>query len=286
MSIIGILSELEEIIVHLKSEFEIKDLRKTRYCLSLKIEHCSNEILVHRSNYIQKVLRRFNKDKSKPSSTPMVIQTLDAKRDPFRPKKDKEEILEPEVPYLSAIGALLYFAQCTRPNISFVVNLLARYNSAPTRFSLPQGYDEFVFVLHPRILKISCHPLGLRVDSHLVGYADTRYLSDPYMACSQMGYVFIVGVTAISWRFIKQTLVATSSNHVEILAMHEASCEYFWLRAVMAHIRSTSGFTTVVDLPTTIFEDNAACIEELNKGYIMGDNTKHIVPKFFYSHQE
>ena len=51
----------------------------------------------------------------------------------FRPKEDEEEILEPEVPYLSAIGALLYLAQCTRPDISFVVNLLARYNNAPTR---------------------------------------------------------------------------------------------------------------------------------------------------------
>ncbi len=51
----------------------------------------------------------------------------------------------------------------------------------------------------------------------------------------------------------------------------------------MEHIRSTSGLTSVVDLPTTIFEDNAACIEQLKKGYIKGDNTKHIAPKFFYS---
>ena len=63
----------------------------------------------------------------------MIVWTLDAKRDPFSPKDDEEEILEPEVPYLSAIGALLYLAQCTRPDISFAVNLLARYNNAPTR---------------------------------------------------------------------------------------------------------------------------------------------------------
>ncbi|KAM1921594.1 hypothetical protein ACFX15_025249 [Malus domestica] len=54
----------------------------------------------------------------------------------------------------------------------------------------------------------------------------------------------------------------------------------------MEHIRSTSGLTLVVDLPTTIFEDNTACIEQLKKGYIKGDNTKHIAPKFFYSHQQ
>ena len=63
----------------------------------------------------------------------MVVRTLNAKRDPFCPKEDEEEMLEPEVPYLSAIGALLYLAQCSRPDISFVVNLLARYSNAPTR---------------------------------------------------------------------------------------------------------------------------------------------------------
>ena len=100
-----------------------------------------------------------------------------------------------------------------------------------------------------------------------------------------MGYVFSVGDTAISLRSTKQTLVATSSNHAKILALHEASRGCFWLREVIEHIRSTSGLTSVVDLPTTIFEDNVACIEQLKKGYIKGDNTKHIAPKFFYSHQ-
>ncbi|KAM2864490.1 hypothetical protein FF1_023138 [Malus domestica] len=101
-----------------------------------------------------------------------------------------------------------------------------------------------------------------------------------------MGYVFTIGDTTISWRSTKQTLVATSSNHAEILALHEASRECFWLKAVMEHIRSTSCLTSVVDIPTMIFEDNAACIEQLKKGYIKGDNTKHIASKFFYSHQQ
>ena len=64
-------------------------------------------------------------DKAYPLSTPMVVRSLDPKKDPFRPKEEDEKILGPEVPYLNVIGALLYLAQCTRPDISFVVHLFA-----------------------------------------------------------------------------------------------------------------------------------------------------------------
>ena len=56
----------------------------------------------------------------------MVVRSFDRDKDPFRPKGDDEEVLGPEFPYLSAIGALMYQANCTRPDIAFAVNLLAR----------------------------------------------------------------------------------------------------------------------------------------------------------------
>ena len=56
----------------------------------------------------------------------MVVRSLEVDKDPFRPKEAIEDILGPEVPYLSTIGALLYLANCTRPDIAFVINLLER----------------------------------------------------------------------------------------------------------------------------------------------------------------
>jgi hypothetical protein len=47
------------------------------------------------------------------------------KTDQFRPQDEGEDILGPQVPYLNAIGALMYLANCTRPDIAFAVNLLA-----------------------------------------------------------------------------------------------------------------------------------------------------------------
>ncbi|XP_070679212.1 uncharacterized protein [Malus domestica] len=125
-------AELEEIDAHLKLEFEMEDLRKTRYSLDLEIEHCSDGILY------------------------------------------------------------------TRPDISFAVNLLARYRNKP-------------------------HIGTGMIDSRLVGYANVGYLSYPHRARSQTSYVFTVGDTTISWKSTKKMLVATSSNHAEIFTLHEAS---------------------------------------------------------------
>ena len=66
--------------------------------------------------------------------------------------------------------------------------------------------------------------------SELIGYADARYLSYPHKDRSQTGYLLTCGDMAISWRSMKQTFVATSSNHAEIIAIHEASRECVWLR--------------------------------------------------------
>ena len=51
----------------------------------------------------------------------MVVRSLDIEKDPFRTREEEEEeILGPHVPYLSVIGALMYLANNTRPNIAFV----------------------------------------------------------------------------------------------------------------------------------------------------------------------
>lgn len=100
----------------------------------MELEHYLDVILNHQSNYIQKMLIHFSKDKAKPLSTLMIVLSLDPKKDPFRPTNDNEEILEPGVTYLNIISALFYLTQCIRLDISFPMNLLARYSSTPIRY--------------------------------------------------------------------------------------------------------------------------------------------------------
>ena len=132
LNIIGTLEELLNTVNYLKKEFEMKDVGRTKFCLGLQFEHLESGVFIHQSTYTERVLQRFNMDKAYPLSSPMVVRSLDIHKDPFRPQEDNEELLGPEVPYLSAIGALMYLAYCTRPDIAFAINLLSRYSSAPT----------------------------------------------------------------------------------------------------------------------------------------------------------
>ncbi|XP_074352262.1 secreted RxLR effector protein 161-like [Apium graveolens] len=148
-------------------------------------------------------------DKSHPLTTPMMIRSLEPDKDPFRPREDDEEVLGPEIPYLGTIGALMYLANNTRPDIAFAtldrIKHIFRYLRGTTDFGL----------FFPK-----------NSTSQLIGYVDAGYLSDPHFDKSQTGYVFTYCGAAISWKSTKQTTVATSTNHSELIAIHEANREY------------------------------------------------------------
>ena len=102
----------------------------------------------------------------------------------------------------------------------------------------------------------------------LVGYANAGYLSDPHKARSQTNFLFTYGGTTITWRSMKQTIVATCSNHEEIIAIYEASRECVWLRSMTQHILQLCGLPLQTKSPTILNEDNVACIAQLKGGYM------------------
>ena len=71
----------------------MKELGKTKFCIGLQIEHLHSGILVHQSAYIQKILEKFNMDKSFPAMAPMVVRWIDLEKDVFQPRDEGEEIL-------------------------------------------------------------------------------------------------------------------------------------------------------------------------------------------------
>jgi hypothetical protein len=161
-------------------------------------------------------------DKAYALRTPMVVRALEKDTDQFKPKQEGEEVLKPEYSYLSVIGALMYLANNTRPDIAFAVNYFERHSVTPTM----RHWNDIKNIL--RHLH-GMADLGLffkmNQDHSLIRYTDDVYLFDPQNARSQIGYMFLHNGTAISWKSSKHILVATSTNHSEIIALYETSRE-------------------------------------------------------------
>ena len=58
-------------------------------------------------------MKHFHIGKLHPLSSSMIVRSLEVKKDLFHLKEDDEELLDPEVPYYSVIGALMNFANYT-----------------------------------------------------------------------------------------------------------------------------------------------------------------------------
>jgi hypothetical protein len=77
LNIIGHIKDIDEARNHLKTEFEMKDLSRTKFCLRLQLEHLHTSILIHQSAYVQKILEKFNMDKAYPGITHMIVRALE-----------------------------------------------------------------------------------------------------------------------------------------------------------------------------------------------------------------
>ena len=221
-------------------------------------------------------------DVAHPLSSPMVVRSLDLKKDEFKPCGEGDKCLGLETPYLATIGALMYLKNYTKLDIAFVINLLARFGAKPTK----RHWNTVKHIL--RYLK-GTKDLWLFYKvgdgSNIKRYVDAGYISNPHKGKSQRGYVFLRQGTTISWKLTKKSLATTSSNHLKIIVLHEASHECLLLRIVDGFIIVSCDFPNVPKSPTMIYEDNAAYIALIKAGYIKGDRIKHNSPNFFFTHE-
>ena len=81
-----------------------------------------NEDSLTQSDYIHKVMKRFNMENAKPTSTPLPTTIRLSDRD--SPSTEEERKLNGKIPYASAVGSIMYAMVATRPNLAYVVGML------------------------------------------------------------------------------------------------------------------------------------------------------------------
>jgi hypothetical protein len=278
-----------------RTQFD-KDLRKhftmspwtsgeAEVFLGIRIKRDWEQGTIHISSErsIEKMTERFGLT-GREGRAPHVPMNPDLKL--TRPPDD--EIVPARVfDYRAAVGAVLYLAMTTRPDVAQSVGVLSRFASCPGEEHV-QAIKQVIRYLygtksygitysktrgnfpHRRIVEVK--PL------ELVGYADADFAGDESTRRSTSGFVIILAGAVICWLSKLQPTVALSTTEAETNASVEAVKIVMHLRLLLSEL----GFPQLE--PTIVHEDNSAAL-----AIVHGENakrTKHFQIKVHFLREQ
>jgi hypothetical protein len=207
----------------LRQEFAIRDMGEARWFLGILIQRdrSKRELSICQGKYTTSILETFGMMDCKPNSVPFRKQNAE--------DSEGKAII---CPYRELIGATMYLATMTRPDIMWSVSYLSRFisNATNSHWMAAKGLLRY--------LKGTCN-MGLKFggDHTIQGYSDADWAGDTTSRKSTGGYVFTIGRTAFSWQSKLQSVVAASSTEAEYIAMAQAAREALWVRKIAAELK-------------------------------------------------
>ena len=220
-------TDRDKIVKQLQNKFKVKDLGEATHCLGMRItrDRKEGELWIDQENYINKILSRFNMEDCKSVLTPMDPNQKLSKEMESKSAEEKEQMAN--VPYMEAIGSILYVSQVSRPDISYAVNFLSRFSKNP-------GKAHWSAV--KRLLRCLKGTTNLKLqyrkgaNSSLVGFCDADWGNDINDRHSVSGYVFVMQGSPISWGSKRQATVALSTTEAEYMSLSSTYQEALCLR--------------------------------------------------------
>lgn len=211
----------------LTRQFEMKDLGEAQSCIGLRIDRCkqTGSIFLSQEKYIKNILVKFGMNDCKPVATPVDVNQKLTKE--MSPKNHAERLEMEKIPYQEAVGSLLYLAQGTRPDITFAVNSVSRFNNDPGKAHWTAVKRIFRYLKNTSDVKIKFNG---QTSSALIGYSDADWANDTDDRRSCTGYIFTRNGGPISWNSRRQHTVALSSTEAEYMALSSATQEAIWLK--------------------------------------------------------
>eukprot|EP00253_Pinus_taeda_P003130 PITA_03130 len=109
----------------------MKDLGVAKQILGMRItiDSKNHKLTLSQSEYIEKVLKRFNMQNEKLVSTTLASHFKVSKEE--CPKAREEMAHMSKVSYASTVGSLMYAMVCTRPDIVHAMGVVSRYMNNP-----------------------------------------------------------------------------------------------------------------------------------------------------------
>ncbi|KAL6314756.1 hypothetical protein AAG906_027104 [Vitis piasezkii] len=193
----------------LSSTFKMKDLGEVDTILGIKVKRNSGGYALNQTHYIEKVVSKFSHLKIKDANTPFDSSIK-------LEKNDGRSVAQLE--YASAIGSLMYVAQCTRADISFAVSKLSRFTSNPSVEHWKAIGRVLGYLKNTKELSLQYSKFPAIIE----GYSDASWISSVGDNLSTTGWVFTLGGGAVSWGSKKQTCISHSTMEAEHISIrHE-----------------------------------------------------------------
>jgi transposase InsO family protein len=249
---------LHELKDQLNARFRMKDMGELQYFLGMEVkrDRTKRTLWLGQTKYIRDILERFNMSDCNPTHTPFTPGTLltkaDCPTDPTTMFTLKHEN------YRSIVGALLYIATCTRPDISYAVGIVAQFCENPGKPHITAAKRILRYLKQTMDLGIY-YGRGVELTT-LAGFADADWAHNPDTSRSISGLVINFGGAPILWRSKKQTSVALSTCEAEYVALSLLTQEIIWIRRLLEWI----GLRQLG--PTDIFDDNVGAILTATNG--------------------
>ncbi|GJV69391.1 zinc finger, CCHC-type containing protein [Tanacetum coccineum] len=197
-------NQVDETKKFLSSRFSMKDIGEVNVFLGIKIKRENKGIFITQSHYIEKRLKKFNREDCS------SVNTLMDPVEKLMPNTGKHvDHLE----YSRAIGCLMFTSNPSRQHWKAITRV----------FKYLRGTKDYglSYVGYPLVLE---------------GYSDASWINHVEDSSSTSGWVFLLGGGAISWASKKQTCITSSTMESEFVALAAAGKEAEWLRNLIHEI--------------------------------------------------
>src|SRR5262249_48966818 len=99
----------------------------------------------------------------------------------------------------------------------------------------------------------------------VIGYSDSNFVDCLDDLRSTFGYIFLLARGAVSWKSVKQTIIASSTMQAEFVACYGAATQAAWLKSLISRLLIVNS----ISKPLRIYCDNNADVffSKNNKSY-------------------
>ncbi len=216
-------------------------------------------VALTQERYIKEALITFGLVESSPAKSPLPADLDDL---PLR-----EDEPTTDMPYLKAIGTLMYLSTSTRMDISYAVGLLARFCANPGDRHWDLAMRVFRYLKYTATYGIWMD--GKMNDFTVKVYADADWAGDHETRKSTSGCLIKVFGSPVLYSSKRQRSISRSTLEAEYIAASQAAQNLQWILLFLTELGIS------IEKPVPFYMDNVSAIGAIKTGNIT-DKTKHI----------